>query len=59
MTTLETRICVEHNPKYSAISEHADTQYTFCQNCEQNIDRFWLDFGLERMPQWSDWAVTK
>jgi hypothetical protein len=60
MTTLEkTTVCVEHNPYYSAISEVSDTQYTFCQDCEQNIDRFWLDYGMERLSMWSDWAVTK
>ena len=60
MTTLEkTTVCVEHNPYFSAISEVGDFQYTFCQDCEQNIDRFWLDFGMERLPMWSDWSVTK
>lgn len=60
MTTLEkTTVCVEHNPYYSAISEVNDTQFTFCQDCEQNIDRFWLDYGFERLSEWSDWAVTK
>jgi hypothetical protein len=59
MITLETKKCVEHNPYYSAISEVGDFQYTFCQDCEQNIDRYWLDFGMERLPMWSDWSVTK
>ena len=59
MTTLATIKCVEHNPYYSAISEVGDFQYTFCQDCEQNIDRYWLDYGMERLPQWSDWSVTK
>jgi hypothetical protein len=60
MTTLEkTTVCVEHNPYFTAISEVGDMQYTFCQDCEQNIDRYWLDFGMERLPMWSDWSVTK
>jgi hypothetical protein len=59
MTTLETTKCVEHNPYFSAISEVGDFQYTFCKDCEQNIDRYWLDFGMERLPMWSDWEVTK
>jgi hypothetical protein len=60
MITLETStVCKEHNPYYSAISEVGDFQYTFCQDCEQNIDRYWLDFGMERLPMWSDWSVTK
>jgi hypothetical protein len=59
MTTLETIKCVEHNPYFSAISEIGDEQFTFCQDCEQNIDRFWLDYGMERLPMWSDWRITK
>ena len=58
MTTLNT-MCKEHNPMKSAISEYADTQFTFCQDCEQNIDRFWLEFGGDRLDMWSDWSVTK
>jgi len=47
----------EHNPLYSAISEYQDEQFTLCQDCEQNISRFWLDFGFERLSQWSEWSV--
>jgi hypothetical protein len=59
MTTLEKMtVCVEHNPYYSAISEVADTQYTFCQDCEQNIERSYYDGDPERLPEWSDWKVS-
>jgi len=48
----------EHNPMFSAISEVSDEQFTFCQDCENNISRYWLDFGFERLSQWSEWAVN-
>ena len=60
MTTLEkTTVCVEHNPQYSAISEVADNQYTFCVNCEQNIERYYYDSDPEQFPMWTDWYVSK
>jgi len=49
----------EHNPMLSAVSTFGDTQFTFCQECEQNIDRFWLEFDGDRMDMWSDWRITK
>lgn len=49
----------EHNPMLSAISDVADTQYTFCQDCEQNIERYYYDDDPERLPEWTDWYVTK
>ena len=33
----------EHNPMLSAISEIGDEQFTFCQDCEQNIERWYND----------------
>ena len=60
MTTLTiTTKCTEHNPQYSAISEIRDEQFTFCQNCEQNIERWYDDTDPERLPMWSDWKVSK
>jgi hypothetical protein len=60
MITLEkTIVCVEHNPMKSAISEVSDTQYTFCQDCEQNIERWYDDTDPERLPMWRDWKVSK
>ena len=57
MTTL-TKI-KEHSPMLSAISEIGDTQYTFCQDCENNIERFY-DYGdIEVLPMWTDWYVSK
>jgi hypothetical protein len=60
MTTLEkTTVCVEHNPQYSAISEVSDNQYTFCIDCEQNIERYYYDSDPEQFPMWTDWKVSK
>ena len=57
MTTLT--ICKEHTPHLSAISEVSDTEYTFCEECENNISRTWLEFDGDRLDMWSEWAVTK
>jgi hypothetical protein len=59
MTTLTITKCYEHNPMKSAISEVSDTQYTFCQDCEENIERWYDDTDPERLPMWSDWKVSK
>lgn len=48
----------EHNPMLSAISEIGDEQFTFCQDCEQNIERSYYDGDPERLPEWSDWKVS-
>lgn len=57
MTTLTK--CVEHNPMKSAISNVGDEQFTFCQDCEQNIERWYNDTDPERLPMWTDWKVSK
>ena len=57
MTTLTT--CKEHNPMLSAISNVGDEQFTFCQDCEQNIDRFYIYDDYDRLPFWTNWSVTK
>jgi hypothetical protein len=59
MTTLTITKCVEHNPMKSAISEIGDEQFTFCQDCEQNIERYYYDSDPERLPMWTDWYVSK
>ena len=59
MTTLKTIECLKHTPNESAISFHKDTEYTFCINCEQNIDRFWVFDDFDRLPFATSWAVTK
>jgi len=58
MTSLKTK-CKEHTPNVSAISDVNDSQFTFCENCENNIERFWLEFGGDRLDMWSDWSVSK
>jgi hypothetical protein len=59
MTTLTITKCVEHNPMKSAISEIGDEQFTFCQDCENNIERWYNDTDPERLPMWTDWKVSK
>ena len=59
MITLENKKCVEHNPMKSAISEIGDEQFTFCQDCENNIERWYNDTDPERLPMWSDWKISK
>jgi len=36
-----------------------DVEYTFCETCEQNIDRVYFYDDYDRLPFWSDWKVTK
>lgn len=59
MNSLQITVCKEHTPHVSAISTVNDTQYTFCEVCEQNIDRFWLEFDGDRLDMWSKWGLTK
>jgi hypothetical protein len=60
MTTLTiNKVCIEHTPNKSAISDVADTQFTFCEMCENNIERYYYDGDPERLPEWTDWYVSK
>jgi len=60
MITLEkTTVCVEHTPMVSAISEIRDEQFTFCVDCENNIERYYYDSDPEQFPMWTDWKVSK
>ncbi len=49
----------QHNPMLSAVSEIADTQFTFCQDCEQNIERWYNDTDPDCLPSWTRWVVSK
>lgn len=49
----------EHNPMLSAISSIEDMEYTFCQDCEENIERFWVFDDYDRLPFATDWVVSK
>ena len=46
-----------HTPYIEAISEVSETQYTFCTDCENNIERFWIE-DEDRLPMWSEWRVS-
>ena len=56
MTSINT-ICVEHKPFVPAISEIGDEQYTFCMECENNIERHYYDDDPDCLPAWTDWYV--
>ena len=57
--TITITMCKEHTPNISAISEIGDEQFTFCENCENNIERFY-DYGdIEVLPMWTDWYLSK
>jgi hypothetical protein len=56
MTTLTNKHI--HTPHMESISEYCEAQYTFCESCEQNIDRFWIE-DPDRLSWWSDWSITK
>jgi len=59
MNSLKTTVCQEHTPNISAISNVRDEQYTFCESCENNIERFWLEFDGDRMDMWSKWTISR
>jgi hypothetical protein len=60
MTTLTTNaICVSHKPNKKAISFHNDEAFTFCEECEQNIESFYIDYDNDRLSMWSEWKVSK
>jgi len=46
-----------HTPQKEAISEVSETQYTFCIECENNIERFWIE-DEDRLSFWSEWRVS-
>ena len=52
-------VCKSHVPNKSAISEVVDTQFTFCEECENNIERWYNDTDTERLPMWTSWKVSK
>jgi hypothetical protein len=59
ITLITNTVCKEHTPNKSAVSDVADTQFTFCEMCENNIERYYYDGDPERLPEWTDWYVSK
>ena len=51
------QVCKTHVPNKSAISNHGDEQFTFCEVCENNIERWYDDSDDERLPMWTSWKV--
>jgi hypothetical protein len=53
------QVCKSHVPNKSAISDVNDEQFTFCEVCETNIERYYYDSDPEQFPMWTDWKVSK
>jgi hypothetical protein len=51
-------MCKTHIPFVPAISEVGDDQFTFCTECENNIERWYNDTDPERLPMWTEWKVS-
>lgn len=48
-----------HTPHMESISSHGDFDFTFCETCENNIERFWVFDDFDRLPFSTDWTLTK
>ena len=63
MSTLTINKVHVHTPHVEAISlvqgMCVDTQYTFCEECEQNIERDYIFDDYDRLPFWTKWVVSK
>lgn len=59
-TLIENHIHTPHMESISSTSGFGvDTEYTFCETCEQNIDRFYIYDDFDRLPYYTNWSVTK
>ena len=47
-----------HTPNKGAISEYNETKFTFCTDCEQNIESFYIESDGDRLGMWSDWRLS-
>lgn len=64
MTTLTIQeVCKTHTPNKSAISTiygfGVDVDFTFCEVCEQNIERDYFYDDDDRLPHYTNWKVSK
>jgi len=58
LTTTTNATCVSHKAHKESISYHNDIAYTFCENCEQNIESWYMDYDSDRLSGWSSWKVA-
>ena len=58
MTTLTMTMCLTHTPNKSAISFDNNTEYTFCESCEMNIEQYWEYQDYDRLPYGTGWVVS-
>ena len=64
LNTNTTNLCSKgHTPHLESVSLDNSNfimiEYTFCEVCENNIDRFFIDDDYDRLPFWSKWSITK
>lgn len=61
MTTLNKNH--KHTPDMESIFTEAgfgvDTEYTFCEECGVNMNRFWIYDDYDRLPFFTNWAVSR
>ena len=52
-----------HTPNIAAVSQVSRmydlAEYTFCETCENNIERFYIDDDYDRLPYWSGWMTSR
>lgn len=62
MTTLTiNKVCEVHTPHIDSISIDymREERFTFCEECENNIESFYIDSDGDRLGMWSNWKVSK
>lgn len=64
LISTNTDLCEKgHTPHMESVSTiygmGVDIEYTFCEVCEQNIDRDYFYDDYDRLPYYSKWSVTK
>lgn len=61
--TITTTCDKEHTPHKDSISTicgfGVDTEYTFCEVCEQNIERDYFYDDYDRLPFFTKWSISK
>ncbi len=50
---------IDNNALYTTCINVEDDQFTFCEVCENNIERWYNDTDPERLPMWTDWKVSQ
>jgi hypothetical protein len=48
----------KHTPIVSKINDEPYVMRGTCSKCELPIESMWLDFGDDRLPEWSSWSYV-